>query len=121
SIAFESVRVETEENFIQQLSDFDPDLIISDYKLPGFNAFQAINAKNKYNADIPFILVTGAQSEEIAVDCIKKGADDYILKSSLTRLPTSVLNALKKKQAEAETYKALEEIRIREEKYRNLF
>jgi hypothetical protein len=60
----------------------------------------------KGRLDLPFILVTGSQSEEVAVAAIKKGADDYILKASLKRLPSAVLSALKKTEAERERARA---------------
>src|SRR6187399_2761911 len=60
--------------------------------------------ENKY--DIPFILVTGSRSEEVAVECIREGADDYVLKTGLKRLPSSILNVLNKRAAEREKAKA---------------
>jgi len=120
-VHFDSYRVETKELYLKKLSEITPDIILSDFSLPNFNAVEALKIKNIHYPGIPFILVTGAQTEEIAVDCIKMGADDYILKSSLARLPTSVLNAIKNKQTEAENKRSLEELQYRELKYRNLF
>lgn len=120
-VAFDSYRVETKDSYLKKLSEITPDIILSDFSLPNFNAVEALKLKNKHYPGTPFILVTGAQSEEIAVDCIKMGADDYILKSSLARLPTSVLNAIKNKKTEAENKRSIEELKYRELKYRNLF
>jgi PAS domain S-box-containing protein len=87
-------RVEQEETFLQALSEFAPDIVIADFNLPRFNALRALQLIKEKDIIIPFILVTGSQSEEIAVECIKNGADDYILKTSLTRLPTAFHNSI---------------------------
>jgi hypothetical protein len=121
SLNFLSNRVETKSEFRHQLEFNTPHIILSDYSLPSFSALEALRIKGEINSDIPFILVTGNQTEEIAVDCIKKGADDYILKSSLTRLPSAVNNILEKKKAELANRRAIDEVKAREEKYRNLF
>jgi signal transduction histidine kinase len=99
-IIFSSQRVETRDDFIAALDKFSPDLVLSDHSLPQFNSREALNICKQKNTDIPFILVTGSVSEEFAVECIKLGADDYILKSNLTRLPTAIFNSLKQKEVE---------------------
>jgi putative two-component system response regulator len=115
-IAFTSKRVLTKEAFLKELKDFTPNVILADYTLPQFNALDALRLLKQRRIDVPFILVTGSQSEEVAVECIKKGADDYILKSSLKRLPSAVLNALEKKEAEGGREKAEAELRQSYEK-----
>lgn len=121
-IEFTASTVESAEELEQQLlSETLPHIILSDYTLPRFNAMEALKIRNAIAPEIPFILVTGAQTEEIAVNSIKEGANDYILKSSLTRLPTAVMNSLhvaRTKKEQNETYRLLQ---LREEKYRNLF
>jgi len=97
-IACEHLRVEHEEQYVKALKEFEPDIILADFSLPRFNALQALSIINEENIIIPFILVTGSQSEEIAVECIKNGADDYLLKTSLTRLPTAFFNSIKIKK-----------------------
>src|SRR5579862_314580 len=87
-LAFSSRIIDSENEFIEILSSFAPDLILSDFSLPQFTAFHALEHLKERRIDTPFILVTGSQSEEVAVECIRRGADDYILKQSLTRLPT---------------------------------
>ncbi|MGE5683096.1 MAG: response regulator, partial [Bacillota bacterium] len=62
------------------------DAIISDYKLPGFNAIGALKTIQQMKLDLPFIIVSGTIGEEIAVQAMKSGAQDYIMKSNLTRL-----------------------------------
>jgi serine phosphatase RsbU (regulator of sigma subunit)/CheY-like chemotaxis protein len=86
--------VDTEADFRLKLDQFQPDLVLSDHALPAFNSMEALQIVREKGLDIPFILVTGAVSEEFAVNCIKAGADDYILKDRLFRLPTSIEKAL---------------------------
>ncbi|HJY24009.1 MAG TPA: response regulator, partial [Hanamia sp.] len=98
-LQFESVVVMNEEQYLQQLDQFQPDVILADYTLPQFNATDALNILHQRSLRLPFILVTGTVSEEFAAGIIKLGADDYILKSSLTRLPSAIESSLQKKKA----------------------
>ena len=70
------------------------DLILSDYQLPGFDGLAALRLARKHSPDTPFIFVSGVMGEERAVETLKEGAVDYILKQRLTRLPSAVLRAL---------------------------
>jgi serine phosphatase RsbU (regulator of sigma subunit) len=94
--------VDTKEDYIVGLANTTPDIILSDHSLPSFNSMIALDIKNNYNAEIPFILVTGSMSEEFAVECMKAGVDDYILKTSLTRLPSAIKNAISKEKIRQE-------------------
>ncbi len=94
--------VESKDHFISELDGFNPDIIVSDYSLPSLNSLEALEIARKKNSDIPFILVTGSVSEEFAVDCIRAGVDDYILKNSLIRLPASIKNIFSKTVAKRE-------------------
>lgn len=87
-------------DFIHALTEFSPDIVLSDHQLPQFDSFEALKILKEKKINIPFILVTGTVSEEFAVTIIKEGADDYILKSNLTRLANAITSALQKKQAE---------------------
>lgn len=107
SISFISRRVETKAALLQELQDFEPDLILSDYGLPQFTGLEALRLLKQQKIEVPFILVTGSLTEEVAVECMKEGADDYILKSSLKRLPSAVLNALEKKKVQRQKDEAL--------------
>jgi serine phosphatase RsbU (regulator of sigma subunit) len=91
---FISKRVDTEEEFIKALTHFLPDLIICDQSLPRFDAFSAMNILKRAKLEIPFLLVTGTVSDEDAMDYLRWGAYDYILKANLSRLPFAVKNAL---------------------------
>jgi len=88
-------RVDTEVEFLSALLTFKPDIILADYLLPSFNAVYALTDKKSVAPDIPFIVVTGSVSEGVAVECMKAGADDYILKTNLKRLGAAVSSALK--------------------------
>jgi len=94
-LSFKSKRVETESDFLNALTTFSPDIILADYLLPSFNAVYALADKNCVAPDLPFIVVTGSISEDVAVECMKAGANDYILKTNLKRLGASVSLAVK--------------------------
>jgi signal transduction histidine kinase len=94
-MAFTRMRVDTREEFIDALDTFNPDLILSDHALPQFNSIEALNIVQGSNSNIPFIIVTGSVSEEFAVNCIKMGVDDYVLKSNLARLPIAIKHTLR--------------------------
>lgn len=100
--------VETRSEFEQALSEFKPDVILSDHSLPQFNSMEALSVFKSSRSDIPFILITGSVSEEFAVKSIKQGADDYILKSSLIRLPNAIRHAIRAKKSEQEKAKAMQ-------------
>jgi signal transduction histidine kinase len=99
-IRFTSHYVDTREAYISALSEFAPDVILSDHVLPQFNSVEALTICRKNLINVPFILVTGTVSEEFAVSCLKQGADDYVLKSNLVRLPSAIINALKQRNVE---------------------
>ena len=81
-ISFKEKCIASKRDFIAEIESGLPDAIISDFSMPQFNALDALQLLQEQNIEVPFVLVTGSQSEEVAVECIKKGADDYILKSS---------------------------------------
>ena len=117
-ISFIAKRVETREEFMEALGGLKPDIILADYSLPQFGAMAALRLLKEAKTDVPLILVTGSHSEEVAVECMKEGADDYILKASLTRLPSAVRNTLKKREAEREKEETESAFRRSEEQYR---
>lgn len=107
---FSCMRVDTEIDFVAALNSFQPDVILSDHGLPQFNSIEAMQIFHRTGLNIPFILVTGTVSEEFAVNCLKQGADDYILKTNLSRLPTAIVNSLDKRNAEIKKKIADQEI-----------
>ena len=94
-------RVETEPDYLAHL---DPalDVILADYRLPGFTALTALRHLQDRGLDIPFIIITGTLGDEEAVECVKQGAADYLLKDRMARLGTAVARALEEKQRLAE-------------------
>ena len=86
-------RVETEEDYLAQL-DPAPDIILADYTLPQWDALRAVQLLQERSLDIPLIVVTGTISEEVAVECMKQGAANYILKDRMARLGQAVKHAL---------------------------
>jgi len=108
NIIFEHLHVETEEDFRKALVEFNPDLILSDYMLPQFTGIEALLIVKETYPNLPFIIVTGSVNEIVAVDCMKAGAMDYILKERLGRLGAAVNSALERK-AEIDARKKAEE------------
>lgn len=96
NIHFEKLVVVNKTAFEKALKEFSPDIILSDHTLPSFNSMDAIKIMRQQGINIPFILVTATVSDDYAVEVMKAGADDYILKDRLHRLPQAVLNAMDK-------------------------
>jgi DNA-binding NtrC family response regulator len=90
-------RIETREDFIANLSP-TIEIIIADYAMPQFDAIEALKILQEQGFDIPFIVVTGAIGDEIAIECMKEGASDYLLKDRMARLAIAVTHALEEKQ-----------------------
>jgi len=99
-IQFEKLVVDNKLDFKKALKEFVPDIIISDHTLPSFDSIEAIKIIKHQKIKIPFILVTATVSDEYAVEVMKAGADDYILKDRLHRLPKAVESAMEKTRAE---------------------
>src|SRR3990170_3694715 len=89
-IRFEGLAVDNKNDFIKALAEFSPDIILSDHNLPTLNSIDALRIVRDKGLKIPIILVTAAMSEEFAVNVMKGGAVDYILKDRLQRLPAAV-------------------------------
>ncbi|MES1250261.1 MAG: response regulator, partial [Chitinophaga rupis] len=118
---FEKQLVLDKSDFIKALKEFIPDVILSDHSLPAFNSMEALRVTREMGIHAPFILVTATVSEEYAVNMIKEGASDYILKDRLERLPNAVQNALDKQLMEIESRLADDALRASEQKYKLLF
>ena len=107
NIIFDFALVETREDFIAALGDFNPDLVITDYQMPSFTGMEALQLTLAYDPSIPVIILTASISEDVAVECMRLGATNYVLKENLIRLPFSVNEAIKKKLAQIENNKAI--------------
>ena len=97
-LGFVAVVVDTREPFVQQLAEFCPDVILSDYHLPGFSGEAALKIAQEQCPDVPFVFWSGVLGDEAAVALIKQGATDYVLKDRPARLPSVICRAI----AEAE-------------------
>jgi len=117
-LGFISRRAEGREQFLRELGAGSVDVIVADYSLPQFSALEALRLLHERGVKIPLIVVTGSNSEEVAVQCIQEGAEDYILKSSLKRLPAAVRKALGKIETERNRRAAEQALRHSEEQYR---
>jgi len=120
-IDFLITRVDTREEFLQELSKRTPDLILADYRLPNFDGLTALALVRGMGIRSPFIFVSGAMGEEVAVDSLKQGATDYILKEHLARLGAAVERALREAAERRERQQAQELLRESEERFRTLF
>ena len=114
-IAFENLVVDTKEEYTKALHEFNPDVILSDHSLPSFNSLDALQILKRTGRNIPFILITATMSEEFAVNVMKEGASDYVLKDRLQRLPSAVINAVRKYQLDNERQVYLDKIFASEE------
>jgi CheY-like chemotaxis protein len=94
ALSFTAVVVDTRVLFVEQLASFGPDLILSDYHLPGFSGREALEIAQEHYPDIPFIFWSGVLGDDEAVELIKQGATDYVLKDRPARLPSVIVRAL---------------------------
>jgi DNA-binding NtrC family response regulator len=103
--------VVTETEFIEELHK-QPDIILSDFSLPQFDGLRAADILRKSELNIPFILISGTVGEDVAVEAMKNGASDYLLKDRIARLGVAVEQALEQKLLRDERKQADAEIRI---------
>jgi len=118
-LEFEWQRVETEPDYLARL-DAGFDVILSDFYMPQFEAMRALRLLQERGLDIPFIIVTGSISEEVAVECMKQGAADYLLKDRLVRLGQAVMNVVQEKKLRDEKRQAEAALQESEERFRRL-
>ena len=119
-INFEFAVVDTPDAFYKALKEFGPDLIISDYAMPVFDGMTALKITRSQPRYIPFIMLTGSMNEETAVACLKAGADDYVLKEKIKRLPFAVREVLEKREKEVERELVLLQLKTTEESLREI-
>lgn len=120
SLDFSLERVETREEYLEALGGRPPTLILSDYSLPGFNGHDALNIALERCPGTPFIFVTGTMGEEVAIETLKSGATDYVLKTRLSRLIPAVNRALREAEERAQHRRAEEQLRESHEQLRAL-
>ncbi|HEX3236179.1 MAG TPA: PAS domain S-box protein [Gemmatimonadales bacterium] len=120
-IPFTSRCVDTRESFVQELADFRPDVILSDYTLPRFDGMSALAVARQRAPSVPFLIVTGSVNEETAVGCMKAGATDYLLKSNLARIGPAIEGALERVHLQTEQARAEAALRRSEANLRAIF
>ncbi len=114
------IRVDTKEAFRKALAE-KPDLILADYFVPSFDAMAALQMYRQLKLEIPLIVYSGAINEEMAIECMKSGATDYVFKDNLSRLGPVVKRALEEMKIYRKSKQAEEALRESEEKYRTLY
>ena len=117
-IDFEARRVEREADFVAALETFRPDLVLADYHLPDFDGGRALALVRARDPDLPFIFVSGAMGEDLAVASLHQGASDYLLKDRLSRLPEAVARALAEAEQRVNLRQSEQALRASEERYR---
>ena len=119
-LSFKTRRVTTGEEFLRAVRSGAPNLILSDHGLPQFDGFAALALAQKYCPDVPFLFVTGSMGEEVAIESLKRGATDYVLKSRLDSLVPAVLRALQLAEERRRRREAEQALTESEEHYRTL-
>jgi PAS domain S-box-containing protein len=116
-----SMRVDTRESFLAALASFSPDIVISDYSMPAFDGMTALQLARAADPLLPFIILTGSTNEDTAVECMKAGASDYVIKEHMSRLPFAVKEALNRREIQARSMEGAARLKESEERYRSLF
>jgi PAS domain S-box-containing protein len=114
-------RVITREDFVAALQRGEFDIIFADYSLPSFDGLSALKLTRELDPDVPFILISGSLGEEVAIESLKSGATDYVLKQRPERLVPAVKRALQEIKERRERRRAERELRVSEERYRRFF
>ncbi|HSK89610.1 MAG TPA: PAS domain S-box protein, partial [Anaerolineales bacterium] len=112
--------VETRQDFLKALEVFQPDMILSDYSLPHFDGRQALQLALQHAPLTPLIIWTGSISEDVAVDCMKAGANNYVIKENLKRLGPAVIHALEEKESLMARRQTEEALQNSEKRFRAL-
>lgn len=113
--------VDTEKEFINSLGEFRPHLILSDYSMPEFDGLTALSLAVEHSPETPVIIVTGSVNEDTAVECMKAGASNYVIKQHIKRLGSAVLHALEERKLNISHKQARLALQESEQRYKALF
>lgn len=119
-LRFDSRRIESREQFIREIEERKPDIILSDHGLPSFDGLTALSLAKRKCPDVPFVFVTGAMGEEFAIKIFENGATDYVLKHHLDELAPAVRRAIRRAQKQREEMECRSHLLRNEESYRLL-
>ena len=120
-VQVEVTRVEAKEDFVGALKQGRFDLILADYTLPSFDGLSALRIAQQCARDVPFVFVSGTLGEDIAIEALKTGATDYVLKTRMARLGPAVKRALGEAREKAGRRCAEEALRDSEEQWKAAF
>lgn len=120
NLSYELQTVDNERDFRKTLLEFNPNIILSDYSMPVFDGLSALKIRIELSPLTPFIIVTGSINENTAVECLKAGADDYVIKEHINRICPSIKSALRTQDLNIEKEKAQKALVESEKKYRTL-
>ena len=120
SLSYIGRSTDKKSEFLEIVHSFRPHVILADYSLSSFNGVQAFRMLQEQGMVIPFILVTGALSEMLALECLKVGIDDFVLKTSFKRLPTAIIGAVEKRETQVAKDRITEELKKSHEELRLL-
>lgn len=121
TLTFEYVVIEKGSEIVDCINTNNPDIVLSDFTLPDTDGFSIINTVNRIDRHLPVVIVTGSIDEETAVECIKAGASDYILKENLVRLESAIISAIEKVKSQKWNEENNRLIQKSEQIYRALF
>lgn len=117
TFSFTGKLVDSRSAYCKELKSFSPDLILSDYNLPAFDGMEALKIAQRECPDIPFIFISGILGEDRAIETLKSGATDYVLKDNLSRLKPAVERALSEAEEHAKLQKTEKALKDSEERY----
>lgn len=115
------LRVQTERDFLRELQEFNPDLILCDFSLPGFDGMSALALARERCPEVPLIFVSGTIGEELAIESLKRGATDYVLKGNLARLVPAARRALQEAEDRAKSRKTETELAAIRDRTNSIF
>ncbi|MDP3177167.1 MAG: PAS domain S-box protein, partial [Spirochaetaceae bacterium] len=120
-VDFVSRRASCREELERELEAFSPNIVVTDYSMPAFDGMTALGIARAWDGLMPVIILTGSMNEATAVECIKAGASDYVIKEHISRLPYAVLEAVDRHRLKTIAREQEEAIRQSELRYRALF